>query len=170
MPKFEEHILIWEKHSQKVLHLLDINQRLGKALDMQDIFLRFTLDATGEILFGVSTDSLDQKDVPFAKAFDYVQSVCEYRSHPRGMWTTIFPHWGLERAAKFIRTFAKDIVQKCLDDPNLEHRRDLLAHVIRTKDDTITNTYLEDMTLNFLVAGRDTTGVLLTWTFYFLQR
>lgn len=30
--------------------------------------------------------------------------------------------------------------------------------------------YLRDIILNFFIAGRDTTGILLTWTFYLLSQ
>lgn len=168
--KFPEYISSWEKHSQKVCSILNRCCQSNNSIDIQDLFMRFTLDSTGEILFGTNISSLDKEEVPFASAFDYVQAVCEYRSHPRGRWTKIFPNFKLQKASQLIRDFAYEIVQNTLKDPHLHERTDLLAQVVQNRDESMTIQYLVDMTLNFLVAGRDTTGVLLTWTFYFLQR
>lgn len=50
---------------------------------------------------------------------------------------------------------------------------DLLSRYLSMKVDPttgepFTNRYLRDIITNFMIAGRDTTGILLTWTFYML--
>jgi len=69
-----------------------------------------------------------------------------------------------------LHSYTEKIVKQSLNDPNIQNRNDLLAHFIRSSDVLVTPTYLRDMLLNFMIAGRDTTGVLLTWTLYFLSR
>lgn len=48
----------------------------------------------------------------------------------------------------------------------------MLARFINLEgsSETKATEYLRDMLMNFLIAGRDTTGTLLTWFFYFLSR
>eukprot|EP00039_Didymoeca_costata_P014827 m.244939 g.244939 ORF g.244939 m.244939 type:complete len:630 (-) comp16106_c0_seq26:4782-6671(-) len=58
-------------------------------------------------------------------------------------------------------------------DPNLAHANDLLAQFIRAETverTTLPDSLLRDVILSFLVAGKDTTAALLSWTFYELGR
>jgi len=50
-----------------------IREAQGKAIDVQDLFFRLTLDAATHFLLGSSVDSLDSPQVEFAEAFAIVQ-------------------------------------------------------------------------------------------------
>lgn len=71
-----------------------------------------------------------------------------------------------------LNDFTLNIVRSALADPDISKRNDLLARFITLEESEATKSteYLRDMLMNFLLAGRDTTGVLLTWFFYFLSR
>jgi len=55
----------------------------------------------------------------------------------------------------------------------IEKNNDLLSRFLCLKDDKwapYSSEFLRDIILNFVIAGRDTTGQLLTWTFYILSQ
>ena len=61
---------------------------------------------------------------------------------------------------------------RALGEEVLQSRTDLLARFMMLTDDEghrLSDKYLRDVVLNFLIAGRDTTAQLLTWTFFLLS-
>jgi len=59
-------------HSLTLLEQVDHVAKRGMSLEMQDRFLCYTLDCSGEILFNHAIGSL-HGNIPFQKAFDYLQ-------------------------------------------------------------------------------------------------
>ena len=57
---------------------------------------------------------------------------------------------------------------------DLETKNDLLSRFLCMEDEEtgqpFTDKYLRDILLNFVIAGRDTTAILLSWTFYLLSQ
>jgi len=75
---------------------------------------------------------------------------------------------------KICDDFVLKIVNAARSDANLSQRNDLLAHFMTSLDEqgqprALNNKYLRDMLMNFLIAGRDTTAMTLTWLFYELS-
>jgi long-chain fatty acid omega-monooxygenase len=162
-------------------------------VDLQDLFLRFTIDNTAETTFGFVMHSLQAKrQSSFAAGFDELQDLCLAR--------LIDPLFEVKRtfqlttAERRIRTLQRELRQFCKtiinekrrairtggadgggDDASLSStHEDLLGLFIRygTKhtDDAQEVEALTDVILNFMVAGRDTTAAALSWTFYELSK
>ena len=51
----------------------------------------------------------------------------------------------------------------------LAKRKDLLANFMNSTRMKLSTSYLRDLILNFMIAGRDTTACTLTWLFYELS-
>jgi cytochrome P450 len=176
--------------------------RLGAAaatttVDLQELFLRFTLDNTAETTFGVDyLHSLRAREPPpFAAAFDELQDLCLAR--------LIDPFFEFKRrfqlttAERRIRTLQRELRQFChqiiADKQRSVAKRagggnsngdestattttheDLLSLFVRYGTSHGNQAQemeeLTDVILNFMVAGRDTTAAGLAWTFYELSK
>lgn len=177
---FRHHMAeVFNRNGNKVMALLDAAAASGEVVDMQDIFFRFTLDSVGEISFGSSIGSLEDPTVPFSRAFDKAQSVVELR-----FWE---PWWKLKRAlnltdeahlkesCKVMGTFAAEIVQKRRQETaeQLAARGDLLSRFMEIRDakgEPLTDKFLQDIIMNFMIAGRDTTANAMSWATYEMSK
>jgi hypothetical protein len=70
---------VFNEHSQQIVANLLRQQHNQKPIDMQEMFFRFTMDATGCIVFGKSLDCLRKDRVEFAEAFDRAQFIVNQR-------------------------------------------------------------------------------------------
>jgi len=78
----------------------------------------------------------------------------------------------MTKAIEYVDGFITKLIDEARHDKNLAERTDLLAHYLKSTDQNglpFTDKYLRDMLVNFLLAGRDTTAALLTWTSYVLS-
>ena len=157
------------------LHGLDLVDIIGKSaattgasLDVQNLFLCYTLDSSGDIMFGHSVGSL-HGNIPFQRAFDYLQLETEKRA-TFPIWKYV-PHRKYIECLKICDDFVGKIIATARADPNLAERSDLLANFMTSLDDegrqrALDDKFLRDTLMNFLIAGRDTTAMTLTWLFY----
>merc|ERR1712232_801246 len=77
----ETMIPIFYQRALKVCDKLQQAAENGTSVDLQDLFMRYTLDSFSEIGFGVDCNSLSHEltdEVPFAKCFDYAQKKIEH--------------------------------------------------------------------------------------------
>jgi cytochrome P450 len=142
-------------------------------IDVQDIFMRYTLDTIGKIGFGYEIGSLI-KPVPFSAAFDYVQlEINERLSNPLREY---FVYRKFSRCLKEMDDFIYGIISERRQNSAvaLSGKTDLLSRYLLMTDPTtaqpFTDQYLRDILINFVIAGRDTTAILLTWTCYRLSQ
>lgn len=162
------------------------------AIDVQDVFFRFTIDIFTLVAFGVELHSFERDDQhPFAKAFDDIQRNVIYRV-PNPCWR-ISKCLGLSKVEKAIHSsatiidnFADSVISNKRRDKkkiningNEELGPDLISRFLQdsskkiNNDDSIapiTNKELRDIVLNFMIAGRDTTACALTWCIYELSK
>lgn len=150
----------------------------GEVVDFQPLFFRFTLDTTTYLLFGRSIRSLaheNEEAEAFGESFRISQ---DYLAH-RGRLGPL--HWLLNT-----KTFrdANAMVHKWIDSEIKEalavYNSEDTPAGRRTKTDygflgslmeeTQEPKVLRDALLNVLLAGRDTTACLLTWTMRLLVK
>ncbi|CAM6042745.1 unnamed protein product [Sphagnum compactum] len=166
----------------KLVQVLAIAAKNHEIVDLQDLFMRLTLDSICKIGFGVEIGCLSPSlpEVPFAKAFDECNRLVIRR------YIDIF--WKIKRALnigteaqlrkniqvmdsflyKVIETRRADVdAAKALHQS--EVRNDILSRFM-AKDlacdgEVYDDKKLRDVCINFIVAGRDTTAVTLSWFF-----
>eukprot|EP00753_Platysulcus_tardus_P021160 PLAT8647.2.p1 GENE.PLAT8647.2~~PLAT8647.2.p1 ORF type:complete len:418 (-),score=184.46 PLAT8647.2:104-1357(-) len=136
-------------------------------LDLQDLLYRTTLDAIGEIGFGVNLDTINQERVPFAAAFDESQMQSSLRrSAP--LWK-LLPWWISERerrirkSVRVLDDFAYKVIRLRKEKKDYSEREDLLSRFMMHIED---EKYLRDIVLNLMIAGRDTTAIAMSWCCY----
>jgi len=111
-----------------------------------------------------------EADIPFQKAFDVTQNSI--------MMRMLNPFWKFQRFFKIgsegrfqksiivVNSLVKDIIKRRRTE-DVADKPDLLSRFIQLgqiQGVPMPDEYLRDVALNFIIAGRDTTAQLLTWT------
>ncbi|KAF9910119.1 hypothetical protein EC991_007251 [Linnemannia zychae] len=161
--------------------ILDRAIAADKPVDLQEKFLKLTLDAFGKLTFGLDFKALLSDSGPneFGDAFDFLTSAADARlANPIWFITDrIIPgrwkkHWGCigildDYAAKAVKNRRAETAEQ-----SATRTRDLLDHFINYKSEDGTmlmDRELRDVFVNFMIAGRDTTAQALLWQFYCLM-
>ncbi|XP_011628322.1 cytochrome P450 86B1 [Amborella trichopoda] len=148
----------------------------GAAIDLQDLIMRYTVDATCAALFGEAIGYLapELPLVPFAQAADEVMEAVVVRHVLPHMWWKLMRLLGLgmeSRLAKGVRTMDEFVARQVVSARGRGSGGGDLLSIFATGDVSGTdNKYLRDVAVNFLIAGRDTTGAALAWFFWLVSR
>lgn len=156
------------------------------AIDLQDVLLRLTFDNVCMIAFGVDPGclSLGLPEVPFARAFEKATEATVLRFvTPTCVWKTmrylnVGPEKDLKESIKGVNKFADEVIRTrkkelALEDENSKKRSDLLTVFMRLKDEKgqpFSDKFLRDICVNFILAGRDTSSVALSWFFWLINQ
>ncbi|KAI8345388.1 cytochrome P450 [Mortierella sp. GBAus27b] len=181
--EFKDAALI-NRHVDQLIKAIDkkLAADPGKPLEIQSIFTRFTLDEATEFLFGETVHSLEEEDSGFATSFNYAQSISAWRFRVP-LWRYLVPKRRFLQEIKKLDEFVYKIIDNAIKrreelerNPASENdekggHANLLDHFLAAQQEhDFTRKYLRDMLLNFLLAGRDTTASLLSWTMWYLCR
>jgi len=180
---FREHMeSVFLEHGKLVVDRLS-KVKPNETIDMQDLFLRHTMDSICQIAFGHNLKSLLQKETPtFSRSFDRAQEIISARGLiPRVQFLVMkYLQLGWEkeftRCIKTLRDFVGAIVKERASREETKEgliEGDLLSQFItkaRQDNEPFTEDQAFDIIMNFLIAGRDTTACLLTWTVYRLAK
>jgi cytochrome P450 len=171
-----------EEHVQKAMQALPVAANgWTAATDIQSIFFRLTIDSATEFLFGESVESqlgalnnLNRLEDSFAAYFDKSQWVCAQRSRFEKL-----AFLAENKETKFsdtqVHAFVDKVVATALSAQNQSEKKSptdktsyvFLDALLQVTSDPIE---LRSQLLNILLAGRDTTASLLSWTTLMLAR
>ncbi|CAO3574463.1 unnamed protein product [Mortierella alpina] len=169
---------VFVQESKVVSDYFDTVADKGVAIDIHDIFLKFTLDSFGEVSFGKSFGCLadPEKEVEFAAAFDRLNATVSERLF-LGPWKLVEWWTGVDKQVakdkKIVVDFALDIIRTRRASGFHKPQKDLLQLFMDLKGDdgeVLSDDMLKDSILNFIIAGRDTTAQALSWMFYLMHR
>ncbi|KAL6192326.1 hypothetical protein ACLB2K_033417 [Fragaria x ananassa] len=159
-------------------------------IDLQDVLLRLTFDNVCMIAFGVDPGCLRPglPRIPFAQAFEDATEATVMRFvTPACLWKAMrYFNLGAERKLKMsikgVDKFADDVIRTRKKELLMEshtssvgdqkQRSDLLTVFMRLRDEKgegFTDKFLRDICVNFILAGRDTSSVALSWFFWLLH-
>lgn len=149
--------------------LIDILSCESAVIDLQPLFFRLTLDVATEFLFGESVNSLkapkSANEQTFGEAFNTAQEVVTQRFRlPDFYW--MIGGSKFRKACNDVHRFADEIIDRNLLRSSGKNRVFLDAVAENTAD----RDALRGQIISLLVAGRDSTACLLTWTFFLLVR
>ncbi|KAL9378076.1 hypothetical protein Peur_029411 [Populus x canadensis] len=171
----------------RLLPVLENAVNNSMSIDMQDILLRLTFDNVCMIAFGVDPGCLRPglPDIPFARAFEDATEATLLRFvTPTCIWKVMrFLDLGsekkLKRSIKDVDEFAVDVIRtrkKVLslqsENDKKKQRSDLLTVFMGLKDENgkpFSDRFLRDICVNFILAGRDTSSVAMSWFFWLLD-
>ncbi|XP_071702030.1 cytochrome P450 86A22-like [Rutidosis leptorrhynchoides] len=158
--------------------ILNTAQLEGKPVDLQDLLLRLTFDNICGLAFGKDPQTLSPglPENGFASAFDRATEATLQRFIlPESIWK--MKKWlglgmevelsqSLEHVDKYltavIKTRKLELLNKTDGGPPHD---DLLTRFMKKKE-CYSDKFLQHVALNFILAGRDTSSVALSWFFY----
>ncbi|KAG0557537.1 hypothetical protein KC19_11G138100 [Ceratodon purpureus] len=169
--------VVYRDYSLRMASILSDASATQRVLDMQDLFLRFTMDSIFKVTFGYEIGTLKPElpDIPFADAFALTNEIASSRF--------MNPFWKLQRvlnvgseatiakSAKVVDDFIYDVM-KARNAENLQNsgQRDLFTRfkLLNEGGKELTDKTLRDTLLNFLIAGRDSSGLTMSWFIYMM--
>lgn len=183
---------VFLKNGRLLLDRLDKVEK-GKAVDMQDLFFRYTMDSFCEIAYGISPNSLvadGDKPSAFSQAFDRMQMRIVARRIEPSFIAKIKLALRLtadEKQAKEDEKTINDFIYPAVAKRRQEHKDDAANPLIETKTfkgdlitlfvdyakkqgEEISDESLRDQCTTMLLAGRDTTASVLTSIFQMLSK
>ncbi|KAK4709770.1 hypothetical protein R3W88_004283 [Solanum pinnatisectum] len=168
----------------RLLPVLEDSIKQSNPIDLQDVLLRLTFDNVCMIAFGVDPGCLHPHlpQIPFAKAFELATEATVLRFvTPTLVWKTmrclgLGTEKTLKHSLKKVDEFADEVIRtrkKELSIADSKQRSDLLTVFMGLRDEEgkpFTDKFLRDICVNFILAGRDTSSVALSWFFWLLDR
>ncbi|MCO5588871.1 hypothetical protein L7F22_042831 [Adiantum nelumboides] len=161
-----------------------IHQCRGECtVEMQDVFLRLLFDSFCKVGFGLEMSTLQKtppaEQLAFVNAFDYCNYMMFFR-YVDPLWK--FKRWlKVGKEAKLANDVATldGIVYSFIEQRRKEvskgdediNRHDLLSRFLavgEANSEQYTDRQIRDIILNFMIAGRDTTALTLSWFLYSL--
>jgi len=184
---FKEHIwVVVRRNARKLRDLLE-STKPGQQVDIFNLMNRFTLDTIGEIGFGKCIGSLEDPSSPFLQSFDKAQQIA-FQRFVLPVWRPL--RWlgiGHERETRkhfqlldeYSHSVAQDLRKGLSRDTgragiaweDIETRKSFIGLFLqdaKKRGQELSDDYLRDLVLNFLIAGRDTTAQALSWAIYLL--
>lgn len=147
-----------------------------RPVDLQDLLLRLTFDNICGLTFGKDPETLSPglPDNPFAKAFDSAtEATLQRLLYPQFLWRLkkLFGIGGelkLKKCLEIVENYMTDTITARNEHPS----DDLLSRFMKKKDmhgKLFPSHVLKRMALNFVLAGRDTSSVAMSWFFWLVM-
>ncbi len=136
-------------------------------VDLQPLLFSYTLATTTSLIFGQPIDTFKATEHDtFARCFDYASLVSSYRARLQDF------HWAysppkFKSSCQTVKAFASIFVNRALRDKDKDlsgQDSDRYAFIQDLHDELKDSKLVRDQLVNVLLAGRDTTACLLSWT------
>eukprot|EP00756_Hemistasia_phaeocysticola_P009544 Hpha_TRINITY_DN14915_c0_g2::TRINITY_DN14915_c0_g2_i1::g.144440::m.144440 len=172
--------IVFERRAKQMVEELRKTAAKGP-FDLQPFFYRYTFDTINEIAFGRAVNSLggDARDIAFQEAFDRAQArVARRVLVPEMLWTAqralgLGEEAQMKKDVEFINSYLAAVIKDRAEGGEAEgDGQDLISLFIEScerEGRSFEQEELRDLIMSFVIAGRDTTASLLTWTFYLLS-
>ncbi|KAM7260930.1 hypothetical protein ACFE04_026405 [Oxalis oulophora] len=171
----------FRKNVAKLAHIISNNAKADQSMDIQDLFMKSTLDSIFKVAFGVELDTMcgtSEEGAIFSKAFDDASASTTLRFVDMSWKIKRFLNIGseatLKKNVKVIDDFVYKLIntkiarlQNSQDDTSMK-KDDILSRFLQVGEAQADPTYLRDIILNFIIAGKDTTAATLAWFVYML--
>lgn len=173
--------VVFRKNGAKLAIVVSEAASSNQTMDIQDLFMKATLDSIFKVAFGVELDSMcgsNEEGTKFGSAFDDASAMTLYR-YVDIFWTikkslNIGSEATLKRSIKVVDDFVyklihskTELMKNSQNDSSMK-KDDILSRFLQLKDIEIDPKYLRDIILNFIIAGKDTTATALSWFIYML--
>lgn len=164
---------------QRFCPILKTAQLESKPVDLQDLLLRLTFDNICGLTFGKDPQTLSSQltDHSFASAFDRATEATLQRVIlPEFVWMLrkrlrLGMEVSLTKSLEHMDKYMSDIIKTRKLELLSQHQNestphdDLLSRFMKKKE-CYSEKFLQEVALNFILAGRDTSSVALSWFFW----
>ncbi|GKV16319.1 hypothetical protein SLEP1_g26977 [Rubroshorea leprosula] len=173
--------VVFKKNAAKLTKVVSEAAASNKCIDVQDLFMKSTLDSVFKIMLGVELDSLCgtyEEGKWFSNAFDKASEITLHRYFDP-FWKiksmlNIGSEAVLKDCIKVVDEFVNKIIQGKIEhvqypqpqEDLLMKRGDILSRFLESDQNDVK--YLKDIILCFIIAGKDTTAGTLSWFLYML--
>jgi fatty acid omega-hydroxylase len=145
-------------------------------VDLQELLLRLTFDNICGLTFGKDPETLspEMPENPFAIAFDTAtEATLQRLLYPGILWRVekllgIGAERRLKKSLEVVETYMDDAIAARKENPS----DDLLSRFMKKRDvegNHFPISVLQRIALNFVLAGRDTSSVALSWFFWLVM-
>lgn len=160
---------VFEKHVDDLISSMSSSTGV---VDLQPAFFRYTLSTTTSLIFGEPPDVLDSTDQSiinqdmFANSFDYASMISAIRLRLADLQWLYTPS-KFKRACNDVKAYADHFVAIALKDlaekgeESASTRHPFIVDLYRELGDP---SRVRDQLVHVLIAGRDTTACLMSWT------
>ncbi|XP_052186567.1 cytochrome P450 86A1-like [Diospyros lotus] len=146
------------------------------SVDLQDLLLRLTFDNICGLTFGKDPETLSPElpDNPFSIAFDSAtEATLQRLLYPGFLWRLKkVLGFGAELRLKKSLDVVENYMSEALSDRKETPSDDLLSRFMKKRDvdgNLFPSSVLKRIALNFVLAGRDTSSVALSWFFWLVM-
>ncbi len=136
-------------------------------VDIQPLFFQFTLATTISLIFGQQPETFKREEQDtFARCFDYASLISSYRVRLQYLYWAYSPS-KYRDSCSTVKAFASIYVNRALRNKEKKTEgedADRYAFIQDLYDELKDPKLVRDQLVNVLLAGRDTTACLLSWT------
>jgi cytochrome P450 len=147
--------------------LAELNSAPSGTVDLQPFFFRFTLTTTTSLIFGEPFADLDPTDhEQFGDNFTYAGLVTAMRTR-LAKWCWLYNPPKFRKACLMVKRYAMQYVTHALTDMKengAEKAAERHPFIIDLYQELRDPVLVRDQLMNVLMAGRDTTACLLSWS------
>ncbi|KAF5952938.1 hypothetical protein HYC85_010882 [Camellia sinensis] len=164
--------VVFQKNVAKLANLISEAATSNQIMDIQDLFMKSTLDSIFKVAFGVELDSMcgsSEEGAKFSNAFDDSSAMTLLR-YVDVFWKikkalNVGAQAELKKNVKVIDAFVYKLIRSKIEQMD-KSPNDLLFLQVSETDPK----YLRDIILNFIIAGKDTTATTLSWFIYMVSK
>ncbi|XP_050237114.1 cytochrome P450 86A1 [Mercurialis annua] len=156
--------------------ILDKSANEKISVDLQDLMLRLTFDNICGLTFGKDPQTLSKEfpENPFSIAFDTAtEATLQRLLYPGFLWRIEkFFCIGLERRLKKSIQVVENYIDEAITARKENPSDDLLSRFMKKRDvdgNLFPISVLQRIALNFVLAGRDTSSVAMSWFFWLVM-
>ena len=169
-----------ERMTERLKERLDLAARTGAWVDLQTMLMRYSVDVTASLAFGIDVNTMQQANGAPQEHLDQIFPMLMRRMNAP------FPYWRyiklpadrafdrhLAAGHAAVRTFVQTARDRIAADPALAERPTNLLEAMLTATDAdggmLSEAEVAGNVFTMLLAGEDTTANTLAWTLYLLH-
>ncbi|XP_061999569.1 cytochrome P450 704C1-like [Rosa rugosa] len=172
---------IFKTNGVKLAGIIHQAATSNKSMDIQDLFMKSTLDSIVKILLDIDLGTMcgtnNEENIRFSNAFDDANEATLHRISDIFWKIKRFLNIGREAVLRKNMEVVDHFIYKLINikietlhnsgnDELCIKKRDFISRLLETRETD--PKYLRDMVLSFIVAGKDTTASALSWFFYMM--
>ncbi|XP_049936008.1 cytochrome P450 704C1-like isoform X2 [Nymphaea colorata] len=174
--------VVFRRNGAVLAQKISDNLEADQPMDMHELLTKYSMNTIFEVGFGLKLNILDgsnEEAIAFAKAFDESNALTFHRYVDLFWKVERFFNVGTEATLRKNIAVIDEFIYKIISSRRKQYlchqssyvKEDILSRFLLESEknpETMNDRYLRDIILNFMFAGKDTTGGTLSWFIYLL--